>query len=104
MHFIKHTYLLKELYVFNKKVPASQVNPRCANAHNCISAHQINIYELIWVCLCPHNIQMISETAYSSQIKLIGKSLCISEHGIGYSNLAFEAEKGWYSVLSPWNA
>ena len=30
---------------------------------------------------------MISETAYSSQTKLIGQSLPIGEHGIGYSNL-----------------
>ena len=30
---------------------------------------------------------MISETAYSSQIKLIGLNLHVSEHGIGYSNL-----------------
>ena len=30
---------------------------------------------------------MISETAYSSQTKLIGQSLPIREHGIGYSNL-----------------
>ena len=49
--------------------------------------HQINIYELILVCPYPSNIQMISETAYSSQIKLIGLNLHVSEHGIGYSNL-----------------
>ena len=30
---------------------------------------------------------MISETAYSSQTKLIGLNLHVSEHGIGYSNL-----------------
>ena len=30
---------------------------------------------------------MISETAYSSQTKLIGLNLLIGEHGIGYSNL-----------------
>ena len=30
---------------------------------------------------------MISETTYSSQTKLIGQSLPIGEHGIGYSNL-----------------
>ena len=30
---------------------------------------------------------MISETAYSSIIKLLGISLLIGEHGIGYSNL-----------------
>ena len=30
---------------------------------------------------------MISETAYSSQTKLIGEGLLIGEHGIGYSNL-----------------
>ena len=32
-------------------------------------------------------MQMISETAYSSQTKLIGLNLHVSEHGIGYSNL-----------------
>ena len=32
-------------------------------------------------------MQMISETAYSSQTKLIGQSLPIGEHGIGHSNL-----------------
>ena len=31
---------------------------------------------------------MISETAYSSQTKLIGLNLHVSEHGLGYSNLA----------------
>ena len=30
---------------------------------------------------------MISKTAYSSQTKLIGLNLHVSEHGIGYSNL-----------------
>ena len=30
---------------------------------------------------------MISETAYSSQTKLIGYDLHVSEQGIGYSNL-----------------
>ena len=30
---------------------------------------------------------MFSETAYSSQTKLIGLNLPIGEHGIGYSNL-----------------
>ena len=30
---------------------------------------------------------MFSETAYSSQTKLIGLNLPIVEHGIGYSNL-----------------
>ena len=37
---------------------------------------------------------MISETAYSSQTKLLGQSLPIGEHGIGYLNLAFAANKG----------
>ena len=37
---------------------------------------------------------MISETTYSSQTKLKGQSPPIREHGIGYSNLAFEAKKG----------
>ena len=49
--------------------------------------HHINIYELIWLCPLPGNMRMISETAYSSQTKLIGQSLPIGEHGIGYSNL-----------------
>ena len=39
------------------------------------------------VCPCPRNLQMISETAFSSQTKLIGLNLHVSEHGIGYSNL-----------------
>ena len=29
---------------------------------------------------------MFLETAYGSQAKLIGQSLCVSEHGTGYSN------------------
>ena len=37
---------------------------------------------------------MISETTYSSKTKLLGLSLLIREHGIGYSNLAFAANKG----------
>ena len=49
--------------------------------------YQINIYELISVCSCPGNMRMISETAYSSQTKLIGLNHPIGEHGIGYSNL-----------------
>ena len=36
---------------------------------------------------------MFSETAHSSKTKLIGQSLHVSEHGIGYSNLTFEAKK-----------
>ena len=36
---------------------------------------------------------MISETAYSSQTKLIGLNLHVSEHGIGYSNLKKKEEK-----------
>ena len=39
-------------------------------------------------------MRMISETTYSSQTKLIGEGLLIGEHGIGYSNLAFAANKG----------
>ena len=54
----------------------------------------INIYQLISICSCPVNMQMISETADSSQTKLIGEDLHISEHGKGYLNLAFEAKKG----------
>ena len=37
---------------------------------------------------------MISETAYSSQAKLIGEGISIGEHRIGYLNLAFLAKKG----------
>ena len=37
---------------------------------------------------------MISETAYSSQTKLIGKSLPTGEQRICYLNLAFEAKEG----------
>ena len=37
---------------------------------------------------------MISETAYSSHTKLLGQNLPIREHGIGYLNLAFAANKG----------
>ena len=39
-------------------------------------------------------MQVFSETAHSSQTKLIGLSLHVSEHGIGYSDLAFAANKG----------
>ena len=35
---------------------------------------------------------MISETAYSSQTKLIGLNLHVSEHGIGYSNLTSDPQ------------
>ena len=37
---------------------------------------------------------MILETTYSSQTKLIGQDLPIREHGIGYLNLSFAANKG----------
>ena len=37
---------------------------------------------------------IISETAYRNKAKLIGQSLPIREHGIGYSNFAFAANKG----------
>ena len=47
----------------------------------------MNIYELISVCSDLGNMQMISETAYSTQTKLIGEDHPIGEHGIGYSNL-----------------
>ena len=39
-------------------------------------------------------MQVLSETADSSQTKLIGEDLFIREHRIGYLNLAFEAKKG----------
>ena len=42
---------------------------------------------MISVCPYPDNMQMFSETAYSSQTKLIGLNLHVSEHRIGYSNL-----------------
>ena len=35
---------------------------------------------------------MISKTAYSSQTKLIGLNLHVSEHGIGYSNLTPDSQ------------
>ena len=56
--------------------------------------YQINIYELISVCPYPRNMQVFSETAYSSQTKLIGLNLHVSEHRIDYTNLAFAANKG----------
>ena len=37
----------------------------------------MNVYALILVCSKPCNLQMISETAYSSQTKLIGQSLYV---------------------------
>ena len=60
-----------------------------ANSYN-----QIDIYELISVCLYCCNMRMVSETTYSSQTKLIGQRLHVLEYGIGYSNLAFKANKG----------
>ena len=39
-------------------------------------------------------MQVFSETAHSSKTKLIGLSLHVSEHGLGYSDLAFAANKG----------
>ena len=35
---------------------------------------------------------MFSETAYSSQTKLIGQNLHVSELGIGYSNLTLDPQ------------
>ena len=37
-------------------------------------------------------MQVFSETAYSSQTKLIGLNLHVSEHGIGYSNLTLDPQ------------
>ena len=51
--------------------------------------NEIVIYKVISVSSCLDDMQMISENTYSCQIKLIGQSLCISKHGIGYLNLAF---------------
>ena len=56
--------------------------------------YQINIYELISVCSWARNVWVFSETAYSSQTKLIGQSLHVSQQEIDYSNLAFAANKG----------
>lgn len=53
----------------------------------CTYIYQINIYELISVCPSTRNVWVFSETAYSSQTKLIGLNLLIGENGIGYSNL-----------------
>ena len=69
--------------------------------------HQINIYELILVCPYPRNLQMISETAYSSQTKSIGQNLHVSEHRMDiwiWPLQPIKAKKGQYLVLSPWNA
>ena len=38
---------------------------------------------------------MISETAHSSQIKLIGYDLHVGEQGIGYSNLTPDPQGAW---------
>ena len=57
---------------------------------------------MILVCPFAFYMQMLLETACSGQSRFIGQSLSIGEHGIGYSNLAFKAEKDWYSVSSPW--
>ena len=38
---------------------------------------------------------VFSETAYSSQTKLIGLNLHVSEHGIGYSNLTPDPQGAW---------
>jgi len=48
--------------------------------------------------------QFSLKNADSSQTKLLGQSLSIGEHGIGYLNLAFlpiMAKKCQYSALSP---
>ena len=37
-------------------------------------------------------MRVFSETAYSSQTKLIGLNLRVSEHGIGYSNLTLDPQ------------
>ena len=50
---------------------------------------------MISVCPYPRNLRMISETAYSSQTKLIGLNLHVSEHGIGYSNLTPDPQGAW---------
>ena len=42
---------------------------------------------------------MISETAYNSQIKLIGLNLHVSEHRIGYSNLTPDPQQGARGAL-----
>ena len=52
-----------------------------------VSCYLTNIYELISVCPWRRNMRVFLETAYSSQTKLIGLNLHVSEHGIGYSNL-----------------
>ena len=40
------------------------------------------------------NVQMILETTYGCQTKLIGQSLCVSEQRIGYLNLVFATNQG----------
>ena len=47
----------------------------------------IIIWTLIWLCSETRKSRMISETAHSSQTKLIGYDLHVGEQGIGYSNL-----------------
>ena len=54
----------------------------------------MNIYKVILVCPCRRNVRVCSEMTYRSQTKLIGQSLPIEEHGIGYSNLAFATNRG----------
>ena len=56
--------------------------------------YPINIHELNSVCVWPCHVWMISETAHSSQTKLIGQSLPIGGHWVGYINLAFAANNG----------
>ena len=67
------------------KVFPTKIQYECTR--NLAKSNQINIYELISVCPYPDNMRMISETTCSSQTKLIGLKLHVSEHGIGYSNL-----------------
>ena len=47
---------------------------------------------MISVCPYPGNMQMFSETAYSSQTKLIGLNLHVWEHRIGSSNLTLDPQ------------
>ena len=40
-------------------------------------------------------MRVFSETTHSSQTKLIGLNLHVSEHGIGYSNLTPDPQGAW---------
>ena len=90
MSFVKRKRRLLKRPLFSIKFTQRTHSREWEVFHTCILlyiSNQINIYELISVCLWTQNVWMISETTYISQTKLIGQSLPIGEHGIGYSIL-----------------